>query len=140
VHGMTTSDRFAVSLTVLDGKYAQPVRRAGPFLDVGTRRYRMPPAVLAAVQAVENHTARPPERRTETRNVRLLAELQQSLDALAEDGATPSTSALEIDLRQLAGTRVIRPGRVGLLVDHRPDGGLAVQPDLGADIDPDQAA
>src|SRR5690606_3909706 len=43
VHGMTTSDRFAVSLTVLDGKYAQPVRRAGPFLDVGTRRYRMPP-------------------------------------------------------------------------------------------------
>jgi len=140
VHGMTTSDRFAVSLTVLDGKYAQPVRRAGPFLDVGTRRYRMPPAVLAAVQAVENHTALPPERRTETRNVRLLAELQQSLDALAEDGATPSTSALEIDLRQLAGTRVIRPGRVGLLVDHRPDGGLAVQPDLGADIDPDKAA
>jgi hypothetical protein len=140
VRGVTTGDHFAVDLQVMDGKYAQPVRRSGPFVDVGTRRYRLAPAVLDAVRAVEAHHALAPEQRTETRNVRLLAELRRALDGAAHDESTREVLALDIDLRQLAGTRVVRPGRVGLIVEQRPDGGLDVQPDLGAGVDPDKAA
>lgn len=140
VRGMTTSEHFAVDLQVMDGKYAQPVRRSGPFVDVGTRRYRLAPAVLDAVRAVESHAALAPGDRTETRNVRLLAELRKALDGASQDESGSEPPALDIDLRQLAGTRVVRPDRVGLIVEQRPDGGLDVQPDLGAGVDPDKAA
>lgn len=141
VRGLTTSDSFAVRLQVMDGPYAQPVRRSGPFVDVGTRRYRLAPAVLHAVRAVETHTALPPEQRSETRNVRLLAELRQALDTVTSDAATlEEPRPLDIDLRQLAGTRVVRPDRVGLIVDQRSDGSLDVQPDLGPGVDADKAA
>lgn len=141
VRGLTTSGSFAVGLQVMDGRYAQPVRRSGPFVDVGTRRYRLAPAVLDAVRAVETHTALPPERRSETRNVRLLAELRQALDTVTSGAADQEEPrALDIDLRQLAGTRVVRPDRVGLIVDQRSDGGLDVQPDLGPGVDAEKAA
>lgn len=140
VRGVTTGEHFAVDLQVMEGKYAQPVRRSGPFVDVGTRRYRLAPAVLDAVRAVEAHSALPMGQRTETRNVRLLAELRQALDGAAQDGSERESPALDIDLRQLAETRVVRPDRVGLIVEQRPDGGLDVQPDLGVGVDPDKAA
>lgn len=139
VRGMTTAEHFAVDLKVMDGKYVQPVRRSGPFIDVGTRRYRLAPPALDAVRDVEAHTALVPGRRTETRNVRLLAELRQSLDGAAQHDVERAAPTLEIDLRQLAHTRVVRPDRVGLIVEQRPDGGLDVRPDLGADVDPDKA-
>ncbi|MEU4364117.1 DEAD/DEAH box helicase [Promicromonospora sp. NPDC023987] len=140
VRGTTTGQHFAVDLQVMDGRYAQPVRRSGPFIDVGTRRYRLAPAVLDGVRAVEAHAALVPEQRTETRNVRLLAELRQALDGATKDEPERESPALDVDLRQLAGTRVVRPDRVGLIVEQRPDGGLDVQPDLGAGVDPDKAA
>lgn len=142
VRGATTSARFTVELQVTAGKYAQPVRRTGPFVEVGSRRYRLSPSALTAVRATESHAALTPEQRTETRNVRLLAELRQALDAARQSAGDDHTAppAVDIDLRQLAGARVVRPERVGLLIEQRPDGGLDLQPDLGSGVDPDKAA
>ncbi|RPF20978.1 DEAD/DEAH box helicase [Myceligenerans xiligouense] len=140
VRASTTSQRFGVELQVLEGTYAQPVRRSGPFVDVGSRRFRLTLAALEAVRAVEAHADLPPENRTETRNVRLLAELRRAIDLATSPDAPPGDTTLEFDLRHLEGKRVVRPDHVGLLVERQPDGSLDVQPDLGAGVDPDQAA
>ncbi|MBL0886377.1 DEAD/DEAH box helicase [Myceligenerans indicum] len=141
VRGATTSSRFVVELQAVDGRYPQPVRRTGPFIEVGTRRYRLAPAALDAVRAVEEHAGLAVEERTETRNVRLLAQLRRAMDDVPDAGPPDREGpVLDLDLRQLEGRRVVQPDRVGLIVDERPDGGLDVQPDLGAGVDAEKAA
>src|SRR5699024_1908334 len=74
--GDTTTQRFAVALRPeLDGS-VEPLVRDGAIITIGTSNYLLSLRMLRAIAAVERHAALPREARTETANVRLVAELQ----------------------------------------------------------------
>ncbi|MFD6165217.1 DEAD/DEAH box helicase [Oerskovia sp. NPDC060287] len=139
VRGNTTSRTFSVTLRARIGSHLEPCRRNGPVLTIGTAtHYRLSPRALKVICAVEHHEALAFEDRTETNNVRLVAELQAARIPLPDD--PDRDEPFPLPLGHLTSWSTTVPDRVGLLVDEQPDGSLHVSPDLGPDVDPDRLA
>jgi hypothetical protein len=79
ITGHTRKSSFDVQVdAVLDGE-EYPFQRKGPYITLGGDNfYRLTPAELIALQALDNHQALSPERRNESENLRLMALLQVS--------------------------------------------------------------
>jgi hypothetical protein len=136
VSGNTTSHGFAVApLARLAGRTSR-ARRTGGLVSVGASRYRLTPASLRVLTAVEAHRALDPASRTEVRNVRLVAELQAARRQ-AERLETPDRTLSTMSLGHLDHFSTRVPDRVGLTVEPRPDGSLTVTPNLGPSLSPD---
>jgi hypothetical protein len=128
----TTSRHFGVTLRVVLDDGEEPCRRTGPVVTIGSNtRYRLSPRALRVVRAVEQHSALEIGRRSETANVRLVAEIQA-----AQKGASPQ-DGVSFSLGHLDEFSTATPASVSLLVEEQTDGSLAVSPDLGAEVDPD---
>ena len=135
VQKWTSSPDFRIDVAVRTGRYAQPYERRGPVLEVDGTPYRLTVPQLRTLQALERHAALPPAQRTETANVRLVAELQAArrLAASADDDRSRDPS-FRLDLGALEKFSTSVPTRVGLTVERQQDGSLTVEPDLGPDV------
>jgi hypothetical protein len=132
----TTSHDFAVApLARLAGRTSR-ARRSGGVVAVGASSYRLTPASLRVLSAVDAHRALDPASRAEVRNVRLVAELQAARRQAARL-ETPDATVATVSLGHLDRFFTRVPERVGLTVEPRPDGSLDVTPNLGADVTPD---
>ncbi len=128
ISGHTRKSSFAVHMfIVLDGD-EHPFQRQGPFLSFGNNRvYRLRPAELLALQALEHHQSLAPEARDEAENLRLMALLQ-----------TARRSGMTLDLSNFNALEVVVPNNVGVIATKLPDGSLELCPSLGDGSTPDQ--
>ncbi len=127
----TTSRHFDVSLRVVLDDGDEVCRRTGPILNIGSAtQYRLSPRALRVIRAVERHAALEMGRRSETENVRLVAEIQA-----AQKNAVPP-DGVSFSLGHLDDFTTISPTSVSLIVEEQPDGSLTISPDLGAEVDP----
>lgn len=128
ISGHTRKSSFGVQLFVkVDGE-EYPYRRKGPYLSLGGNRlYRLRPAELLAIQAIEKHQALPPESRDEQENLHLMALLQ-----------TAKRSGMRLDLSNFEALDVVVPENVGIVATRLPDGSLELCPVLGDGSTPDQ--
>lgn len=129
IRGRTGQSGFEVRLKLQmpDGGVV-PVKRKGPFLQVtSTERYRLTPAELMGLEALDHHCQLLPEQRNESTNLRLIAELQ-----------TAARSGMNIDLSHFERLDVIVPEGIGVVATRLPNGNLVLSPSLGEGSTPDQ--
>lgn len=129
--GNTTTDRFEITLSASDNGDVVPLRRDGPTLRIGSDRFLLTPAALAIITAVERHQGLPTTERSESNNVRLIAEIKSAKQAFPED------SSVQFSLGALDRFTVTTPASVGLVITPESDGSLTLEPDLGAEVDAD---
>jgi SNF2 family DNA or RNA helicase len=138
VHRFTSSPDFRVDVELQVGAHPEPARRRGPVVHVGGRTYRLSVPMLRTLSAVEAHTALPRPARTESENVRLVAQLQAARRLAASSDPAVSDPGFDLPLGPLDRFSTVVPGSVGLVVEPQPDGSLAVEPDLGPSVDRDR--
>jgi SNF2 family DNA or RNA helicase len=127
IKGHTRKPSFSVQIdAVLDGE-EYPFQRKGPYISLGEKFYRLTPAELLALQALDNHQALPPESRNESENLRLMALLQ-----------TAQRSGMKLDLSNFKTLDVVVPDGIGVIATKLPDGSLELCPSLGDGSTPDQ--
>lgn len=128
ISGHTRKSGFRVQIdAVVDGREL-PFQRKGPELNLGgSESYRLRPAELLALQALEHHQSLPPEKRSEAENLRLMAVLQ-----------TARRSGMKLDLASFNALEVVVPEGVGVIATRLPDGSLELCPSLGDGSTPDQ--
>jgi len=139
VTGATPQPTFKIKVRLRTDGHPEPPRRRGPVVKVGTQSWRLSVPLLRTLRAVEEHEAIRQDRTpTELENLRLVARIQQSqvLAAHSED-PRERDSAFTISLRALDQFRTVTPRTVGLLVEPKDDGSLAVEPYLGDGLDHD---
>ncbi|RPF29022.1 helicase-like protein [Georgenia muralis] len=136
VRSNTTSQRFAVTILAHSGASPQPSNRLGPTLRLGSATsYRLSLPALRALRAVEEHSRLDLDERTESRNVRLVAELQGANRLAAEGPEESRDPSFRLSLGHLDSWSTTVPESVGLVVEPGTDGSLKVTPDLGTDVD-----
>ena len=128
ISGHTRKSGFRVQIdAVVDGREL-PFQRKGPELTLGgSENYRLRPAELLALEALEHHQSLPPEKRDEAENLRLMAVLQ-----------TARRSGMKLDLASFNSLEVVVPEGVGVIATRLPDGSLELCPSLGDGSPPDQ--
>ncbi|MCC2319545.1 DEAD/DEAH box helicase [Cellulomonas xiejunii] len=126
---------FGIDLDLQVGPYPEAPRRRGPVVRAGGRLHRTSLPLLRALRAVEDHAALPPDARTETANVRLVAELQQAQRLATSGDRNVRDDHFRVSLGALDRFTTVTPRSVGILVEPQPDGSLMVEPDLGPEID-----
>ena len=137
---VTSRPDFAVALSLRTGQYEEPFRRDGAVVLLGmapyARAYRLSPAALRTLRAVEAHQVLARHDRTEARNARLVAELQAArrMAASHDPGVRDETFAL--DLGHLDQFTTSAPSKVGIRVEPQEDGSLAIAPHLDVGVDP----
>lgn len=127
--GWTGSTTFKILLSVKmpDGTEIFNFERKGPYLFWADDEYhRLTVADLKGLQAWELHNSLEPEQKSETANLRLIAELQ----AAKREGMC-------IDLSHFERIETIRPDSVGIVATYLPDGSLSLCPNFrdGSDSD-----
>lgn len=136
VTGNTTSSTFNVAVLVEHDGVTQRWERTGPVMRLRSTDdiFRLTPAQLRMLQAVEEHKALTFEQRTSDRNVRLVSELQaaQRMPALEDE----DLAQLQLPLGHLDQFHTEVPEKVGLLIEPQSDGSLLVEPDLRLGLDP----
>ncbi|MGF0116027.1 DEAD/DEAH box helicase [Promicromonospora sp. Marseille-Q5078] len=140
VRSVTSRPDFTVGLALRTDRYEEPFRREGATVLLGmapyARAYRLSPAALRTVRAVQTHQALAPQARSEARNARLVAELQAAQRMAASSDADIRDEHFALDLGHLDGFTTIAPSKVGLRVEPQDDGSLLVAPHLDLDGDP----
>lgn len=127
VNAFTASTAFGVKIVAERGDGAVPVVWSGAVLRIGSATFRCTPGQLRAFAAVEAHTALSSEERTESANVRLVAELQQAV----EEGMKLSLANFD-----RGGWRSAEVNRVGVTGEVTTAGDLILSPSLDVDVDP----
>lgn len=128
IDGRTGHSGFRVSLAAQTSDGTFPFQRKGPYLLLtSTEMYRLTPAELYGLNALERHQQLAPEHRGEAANVRLMAELQ-----------TAARSGMRIDLSHFDHMDVVVPEGVGVVATRLPDGSLELCPTLGDGSSVDQ--
>ncbi|NNC13687.1 DEAD/DEAH box helicase [Planctomonas sp. JC2975] len=122
IDAYTTSPRFAVRLSAVDGLDRRPAQLRGALLTVAGAPHLATPPQARALDAVARHSRLPTSERTEPTNVRLVADLQLA----AADG-------LHLDLAHFTkhGWSAAEPEKVGVIATQTSDGGLRLSPALG---------
>lgn len=121
ISGRTGHSSFAVDLSADTPDGPAPLTRKGPCLYLGSSEvYRLAPAELVGLHAVERHAALSPEQRGEGANLRLMAELQ-----------TAARSGMRVDLSHFERLEVVVPEGIGVVGASMPDGSLLLSPTLG---------
>lgn len=137
-HKWTSSPDFRVDVVVRTGMHPEPYERRGPAISVAGSLSRLSPPALQALRSLEAHAALSPPRRTDARNVQLVAELQDARNrATSSTGTADHDTTLALGLGPLDKFSTTVPRSVGLTVEQQQDGSLAVTPDLGPTLDPD---
>lgn len=138
VHRFTSSPDFRVDIELQVGAHPEPARRRGPVVHVGGQTYRLSVPMLQTLSAIETHAALPRTARTETENVRLVAQLQAARELASSDDPAVADPGFDVPLGPLDRFTTVVPDVVGLVVEPQPDGSLAVEPDLGPSVDRDR--
>ncbi|AMT94266.1 hypothetical protein A2T55_11165 [Brevibacterium linens] len=129
VTGNTTSRSFRIDPFFEVGGARVPVERHGAVVNIGYDEYLLTTAELDVLEALEHHASIPQHQRTETDNVTLVAQLQESRSR--QDSAD---RPLTFDLAHLENLQTVKPERVGVIVAQQADGSLELSPDLGEGI------
>lgn len=139
IQGHSRSQRFQVRISTVLDTHPEPWERIGPLLKIGTgREFRLRLSELRAIEAIEAHSALSIDERTETRNVELVARLQNAVRLSRQsDEENNEDRPLELSLAQLDKFETVEPHRVGVIVEPQKDGSLLLTPDLGTHDDPD---
>lgn len=135
VRRWTAHPEFGIDLDLQVGAYPEAPRRRGPVVRVGGRLHRTSLPLLRALRAVEDHGALPPGTRSETDNVRLIAEIQQAQRLAVSGRSDVRDEHFRVSLGALDSFTTVTPRSVGLLVEPQADGSLVVEPDLGPEVD-----
>ncbi|OJS99967.1 DEAD/DEAH box helicase [Marinobacter nauticus] len=127
IHGRTGNSGFRVSASVdVDGQ-SVPYQLKGPFLNLTSSEvYRLTPAELFALKALEYHQNLPAENRGESENLQLMAALQ-----------TAQKNGMSLDLGHFEKLDVAIPEGIGVTATRMPDGSLFLSPNLGDGSQPD---
>lgn len=119
--GRTGSSGFQVTLAAQMAEGPLPFQRKGPYLLLtSSEQYRLTPAELYGLNALEHHQGLSADERGEAANVRLMAELQ-----------TAARSGMQVDLSHFDRMDVVVPEGVGVIATRLPDGSLELCPTLG---------
>ncbi|MEG3615724.1 DEAD/DEAH box helicase [Isoptericola haloaureus] len=141
ITGTTARPDFSVDLAVRLDKYDEAYRRDGVLLTVGMPPYeqtfRLSPPTLRALRGVERHAAVPVGSRSETHNIRLVAELQGAQRMAAADDPAVADPDFSLTLHHFDRFTTVEPGKVGVAVAPQPDGSLRLTPHLGDGLHPD---
>lgn len=140
VYRWTTSPDFRIDLLLQVGAHPAPPVRRGPLIQVGGQRFRASVPLLRTLRVLEAHEALPRSARTETENVRLVAQLKAAQKVASSADPELADSAFSYSLGALDGFDAVTPPAVGITVAPQPDGSLLVEPDLGPGIDRDKVA
>lgn len=140
VHRWTADLDFRIDLTLQAGAHPEPPQRRGPLVRVNGTNYRASVPLLRTLAAMESHAALPRPARTETENVRLVAQVQAAQQLASSDDPEVRDPAFDLSLGALDRFRTVVPSGVGITVAPQPDGSLLVEPDLGSDVDRDVVA
>lgn len=128
IQGHTRKSSFSVQLFLQIEGDEQPFRRRGPLLEtVQGNRYRLRPAELRVLQAVEQHGELSPKERTEEQNLQLMGVLKAARD-----------EGMEISLGSFARLDVVVPEEIGIQATQQLDGSLELSPALGEGSTPEQ--
>lgn len=128
INGRTGNSGFHVQVAAYSETGEVPFTRKGPLLYLtSTEVYRLTPAELMGLLALEYHQNLRPEQRGEPANLRLMAELQ-----------TAARSGMRIDLSHFDRLDVVVPENIGVIATRLPDGSLILSPSLGDGSTPDQ--
>ncbi|MCK9792327.1 DEAD/DEAH box helicase [Isoptericola sp. 4D.3] len=134
VRSVTSRPDFTVGLALRTDRYEEPFRRDGATVLLGTapyaRAYRLSPAALRTVRAIQAHQSLDPRARTEARNARLVAELQAAQRMAASHDPDIRDETFALDLGHLDEFTTSTPSKVGLRVEPQADGSLVVAPHL----------
>jgi len=138
VTGWTAHENFSIGLEIQVATHPErPVRR-GPLILANGRPYRLSSPLLRTLQAIETHEAARPENplQRELSNLRLVATIQAAQVAakFAED-PSERDETFHIRLGALERFTTVAPTEVGIVVEPQPDGSLAVEPSIDADVD-----
>lgn len=136
VHTWTASRGFRIDLDLRVGAHPVTPDRRGPVVLVDGSLYRVSLPLLRALRALDDHAALSRETRTEAENVRLVARLQAA-GRLAVESDDPGSrdEHFHLSLGALDRFSTVTPTSIGLTVELQTDGSLAVEPDLGAEVD-----
>ncbi len=128
ITGHTRKSSFNVQAYAVVAGEEYPFQRKGPYITLGgTEFFRLRPAELIALTALEHHQSLLPEGRNEAENLRLMALLQ-----------TAKRSGVKLDLSNFDSLDVIVPEEIGVTATRLPDGSLELCPALGDGSTPDQ--
>lgn len=124
IEGQTTKSNFRVDLSARIDNETVPIKRKGPYLVLGSEEsYRLTPAELFAIEALEQHKALSANDKNEAANLKLVAELQ-----------TAKSSGLRVDLSHFENLEVEVPEDISVTVIQMPNGDLSLHPNLGVGL------
>ncbi len=123
IRGNTAQAAFSVTVKLLlsDKSLVENFKLLGPFIQLSENEiFRLSPAELKALKAVENHRHLPDNDRGEYENNWLIFELQLAKKA-----------GMDIDLCQFEKLELVHPESVGVAVEEAQDGSLILTPTFG---------
>lgn len=130
VRGVTTQAAFNVRLDprLSSGETVHGYKRTGPYLSLSDdENYLLNSGQLAALTALDTHAVGSSSLSTEEHNLSLIFALKTA----AEDG-------FQCDLSHFAKFTVTKPTKVGVAVDHQPDGSILLSPTTDDGTSPDE--